>query len=77
MTIEQRERLNKVTGKYKVTQPEVIQTLIDHMSEANIAPSLIKIRENKLRVRAEAINNELRAKFNKLTPEQIAMLEAM
>lgn len=55
-------------------QPEVIQVLLDKMIEEDIAPTLLKIREDKVKARSMVKNNVLLGKFRKLTPEQLTKL---
>ena len=74
LTIAKRDRLKEITSRYKVTQPEVIQVLLDRMIEEDIAPTLLKIREDKVKARSMVKNNVLLEKFRKLTPEQLTKL---
>jgi len=77
LRIDQRDKLNEVAKRYKVTQPEMVGVLIDTMNEGLLAPHFTKIRHEKEEARAKAKSDPLLKKFKTLTPEQRAKLEEL
>lgn len=69
------ERLTTLTGRFRLTQSEVFEVLLEKADLSVLTPKLLAVRDAKLKERAERA--ALRHKLTKLTPEQLAALAAM
>ena len=69
------EKLTEITKQFKLSQAEVFEILVERADLQQLDPIFTAKREQKVNVRSNS--RALINKLTKLTPEQLAVLNAM